>query len=119
MTTDKRRFRRIPFSTTCSFTSGDFSSPAELIDISMNGALVRIASAESPSSLSCSMALFLEGLDTPLVFDGEVVHHHGDRVGIRFMTTDIESMIHLRALLENNSLDPERVIEELGQIIRV
>lgn len=118
MTTEKRRFRRISFSTRCSFSCGTVSCGAELIDISMNGALAAISCDTPLTDRSCSFALYLDGLESPLVFDGEVVHQTGKRVGIRFVTTDVESMIHLRAILENNSLDPDRVLQELGQIIR-
>ncbi|GAB4299202.1 MAG: hypothetical protein Fur0034_10700 [Desulfuromonadia bacterium] len=118
MTSDKRRFRRIPFSTRCSFSCGTVSCGAEVMDISMNGVLVAISCDAPLPHRSCSVALYLDGLETPLVFDGEVIHQAGKRVGIRFVTTDVESMIHLRAILENNSLDPDRVLEELGRIIR-
>lgn len=114
---EKRRFSRIPFSADCSFSCATVSCRAELVDISLKGALIRLENERCPIDTDCSLALYLDGLETPLLFGGKVVHTREDRVGIMFVSTDVESMIHLRRLLETNSMNPDRVLDELGMMI--
>lgn len=115
---NKRRFSRITFSTDCALTCNDQTVTVELIDISLKGALVA-ANPQFSSALntSCNLTIKLQGLIEPLTFSGLIVHIHEHRLGIKFISTDIDSMIHLRGILENNSLEPERVTDELHFLI--
>jgi hypothetical protein len=52
-----------------------------------------------------------------LQFRTEVVHCHKNRVGMKFVETDLDTMIHLRSLIEARTMDPEKVRDELGFLI--
>ncbi len=49
--------------------------------------------------------------------DGDVAHQRGRQVGIRCDELDLESVQHLRRILEVNVGDEELVLRELGELV--
>jgi hypothetical protein len=56
-------------------------------------------------------------LDAPLHFSADLAHINNLRLGLKFTTTDIDSMIHLRSIVESNTADPEKISQELSFLI--
>lgn len=114
---EKRRFRRIPFTAQTELSYADTTASVQLADISLKGALVETA---VPLPLrqgdSCRLILRLEGSDVLLEFAAEIVHLHDKLCGIIFRRVDIDSMIHLRTLLELNTADPDQVRSEISAL---
>jgi hypothetical protein len=48
-----------------------------------------------------------------MVFDAEVTHIHDDNIGFKFISIDVETMIHLRNLLSLNVGDYDKITDEL------
>jgi hypothetical protein len=115
---EKRRFSRIKVSEKSIITRNNQSVEADLLDISLKGAMIR---TEKP--LDCgqgnrwSLIHRLSGSDIVMQFTAEVVHVRGDVVGVKFVETDLDTMIHLRNLLEARTMDPEQVRNELDFLI--
>lgn len=115
---NKRRFSRISFNVKCTLVVADQQYDVELIDLALKGALVTSASPLSVTiKTPCALTLELIGLDTPLHFSADVAHTHENSIGLKFTSTDIDSMIHLRSIVESNSGTPEKISEELSFLI--
>lgn len=91
---------------------------AHLLDISLKGALVAFdRDVEPVSGEECTLSVYLNSSDIVLSFDSAVVHFHDNKTGLKFTSFDIDSMIHLRSLLELNTADPDQVRSELANFI--
>lgn len=109
---DKRRFTRVPFDADVTLEPGHCRT--ELIDISLKGLLVA-APAGWPVQAGGSCVATLElADDIGIRMDCTVMHVTGDRTGLRIDRIDMESLMHLRRLLELNLGDPELFERELS-----
>lgn len=119
---ERRQFSRIHFQSSCSLifnnTVADPDLTASLVDISFNGALLAI-SLEAPNldRQPVEMQLSLEGSDVELLLKGTVCHQQQQLLGIQFTKIDIETMAHLKRLIELNSGDSENMHREFAQLI--
>jgi len=114
MTQDRRHFSRVGFSSNVFVKFEDQLFETELIDISLKGALIR--SSEKPNlkkGNACSFELRLDQTDITLKIESLVVYDQEDQIGLRFDNLDLESMIHLRRLVELNVGDPDKIKREL------
>jgi len=117
---EQRHFRRIPFSSHSVVKCRKSVHDAELLDISLRGALFRIEGAPGiPVATSCELGIDFSGCNIRLQFSGELMHREEDRYGFRLGTTDLDSFTHLRRLLELNTGDPEEIHRELFDWLKV
>ncbi len=115
---NRRRFSRVPFSTVCIIKHNETTYPVSLIDISLKGALIHTDTIlPLQKGDETQFILALDDNETRLVFAADVAHIEADHYGIHFRSTDINSMIHLRRLLEVNLCDPDRLVSELGTMV--
>jgi PilZ domain len=112
---EKRLFQRIRFAVTTEVDINGVRYETRLVDISLKGALLEFPHEETvDKGLPCHLIIHLDMSDVTLSFTGVVAHSHDNLTGIKFITIDIDSMIHLRSLLELNSGDPDLVKSELN-----
>jgi len=119
---ERRKFSRISFSGKCSLTdeiSGKTKNwPSELLDISLNGALVcRPQSWHTTDDMTIQLNLCLEGSDIVLEIGGEICHQEDDVLGIKFLTLSLDSISHLKRLIQLNLADEELMHREISQLI--
>jgi PilZ domain-containing protein len=115
---EHRLFHRIRFVVKTDVEMDGKSGEAVLVDISLKGALLTFPQELHPEQgLSCRLKIHLEESDIILIISGNVVHVHENMAGIKFTLIDIDSMIHLRRLLELNTDDPDQVRSELHSLI--
>jgi hypothetical protein len=115
---EKRLFQRIRFAVTTEVEIDGNRYETRLVDISLKGALLEFPHEEIvDKGLPCHLIIHLDMSDVTLSFTGVVAHSHDNLTGIKFITIDIDSMIHLRSLLELNSGDPDLVRSELNAFI--
>ncbi len=116
-TVERRRDKRIPFHAELLMQSGDVEWTCNLLDISLNGMLV-----EPPRNLKinpnnpCAVALFLSD-DVIINARVKIKHTDDDRWGLQYINIDVESLEHLRHLLESNLKDTgliDRGVAQLG-----
>jgi len=118
----RRHFTRIPFDTQCRLISLDNSQSwmAEVVDLSLHGVLMKC-----PENLSVSrgnelkLELSLNDDELIIAMEAKVAHKHEDIIGFECEHIDLESMSHLRRILELNLGDPKLVEREIGEIIEV
>ena len=100
---DKRRFTRIFFSTPVLLEVAGEQCATSLIDISLKGALVAANSKlDQYLGENCSIKFELQGSDVEIEMIGNIVHMERNSVGIACEKIDIESVTHLRRLIELN-----------------
>lgn len=113
---ERRRYTRIQFDGDTTLIQGQQTWAVNLLDVSLKGALVEITNdcsinKEKPVTLLISLAG-----EIMIQMDTGLVHKHEDHLGLHCTSIDMESMSHLRRLIELNVEDPKashRVLEEL------
>ena len=115
---EKRHFQRIPMDGHVAlFCSGD-RWDSRLLDISLKGALIAApADWGADSASNCQLELRLDG-EVVICMDGTVVHCENGNLGFRCDHIELESITHLKRLVELNLGDEsllERELTELSQ----
>ena len=121
---ERRKFSRINFQCHCSLifdqeiATHDFD--ASLVDISLNGALVAVT-ALSPdvNQQQVQVSLMLQGSDVQLLLNGTVSHQQDQLLGIHFTKINLETMSHLKRLIELNLGNHEEMHREFEQLIEM
>lgn len=115
MSKERRRFTRINFSGKCIIKDEDTRIQTELLDISLKGALIRTDDGDVyKQDKPCELEIIIS--ETPLVMlylRARMVHKQADRLGMHFLSTDIDSLTHLRRLIELNMGDADKTLQEL------
>lgn len=110
----ERQFRRVPFEAEVQLAAGEHSWSCRLLDIALKGALL-----ESPVPLNlppetmARIAIPLPGSAITLDFQAMLAHQEATHLGFKFLHEDLDTLTHLRTLLELNTGDPEGIRSEL------
>ena len=112
---EERNFHRIHFDCLVKFEVGDSRLDCELVDISLRGALIHnCTGATSDVGASCMLTLTLDDTgEVQIVMKGVIAHKHENRIGIKCKYIDLESITHLRRLVEANLADPALLEREI------
>ena len=112
---EKRKFHRIPFQCQSQVKCGDRTYAAELLDISMKGALMLVRDMPNwQMGHTCFLDIKLVNSDIHLQFEAELAHCEEQHYGFIFRSEDLDTFSHLRRLLELNLGDAEIVDHELS-----
>ena len=112
---DKRKFHRVPFQCQSQIKCGDRTYAAELLDISMKGALMLVRDfPQWEMGHICHLDIKLVGSDIHLQFEAELAHHEDSHYGFIFLSEEIDTFTHLRRLLELNLGDSQIIDHELS-----
>ncbi|WP_448563603.1 PilZ domain-containing protein [Thalassotalea ganghwensis] len=117
---NRRQFTRILFSINASLEVEDTQFPVKIHDISLNGALV--TRPESPQALLNKLATLtftLNDSDAVVTMHVAIVHQEDDVIGLRCNAIDIDSVTHLRRLVELNLGDEGQLNKELSQLSKM
>ncbi|HNH34903.1 MAG TPA: PilZ domain-containing protein [Rhodocyclaceae bacterium] len=115
---DRRRFWRAAFDARARLMTRDGNQVVKLEDISLKGALVQTGTAASlKAGDDCQLHLDLS-IDTHIVMWMTAVHVEGRNVGLRCDSIDLDSVTHLRRLVELNAGDPGILERELSALTR-
>ncbi|MDA7746123.1 PilZ domain-containing protein [Psychromonas sp.] len=119
---ERRKFSRVNFQGSCSLI---FDKPKEhhdfealLVDISLDGALISIQPivVDLEEEL-VQLHLTLEGSDIELVLNGFVCHQQEALLGVQFTKLSIETITHLKRLIELNLGDTKSMNREFSELI--
>jgi hypothetical protein len=116
----RRHFFRVLFKAPVTLRWSAGEATCALRDLSLKGALVCPA---TPFRLAAGTPCRLElplGADRNdcIAMDGEVAHVHDEVVGIRCTAIDLDSITHLRRLVELNCGDAAELQRELSALNR-
>jgi hypothetical protein len=116
---EQRHFTRILFDSAVRLVSAEGGWDSTLIDISLKGALIK-----TPEKWRAKLGdhLLLELVlddETIIRMEVSVAHMEEGHVGLRCEHIDIDSISHLRRLVELNVSDPEVLFRELGELSKL
>lgn len=115
---ERRHFQRIVFHRPATLRAGGDAVRCELLDISFNGALLEAPlSAAIPEGEPALLEVRLAPRGAAILMDGEIVHREPGRIGFRCAAIDLESMQHLRRLVELNLGDDGLLHRELAALV--
>ena len=114
---NKRRFSRIIFDTEVRLISDKGLWESKLIDISLKGLLITVPQAwKSDIGDHYLTELFADNEDTVIRMEVSVAHIGERRVGLKCEHIDLDSISHLRRLLELNIGDIDIINRELSEL---
>jgi hypothetical protein len=120
MTDERRQHSRIAFRSSAELVFPDRTLDVVVLDISLKGALVSLPSDTPIEHLSvCMLHVHLgeAGINDNISMEARVAHCIGDRAGLLCLTIDIDSVTHLRRLVELNLGDPKLLERELSMLV--
>jgi len=117
--TEHRHFHRVNFDSMVEFKTSEVKHVCELVDISIKGALIAACSGATPKSgTPCQLTIKLNDSDeNKIVMIGTVARKIENRVGIHCDSIDVDSMIHLRKLIQYNLGDVELVNRDFDALV--
>lgn len=114
MNEERRRFTRVPFDSHCVLRHDGATFKAQLLDISLKGALIEIEDASIfVPERRCELGITLSGSVVVMDVDVQMVHNKENQIGLYFVGIDIDSLTHLRKLIELNMGDADKTLQEL------
>lgn len=118
MQQNRRQFWRAHFHSPVQLALHGKVTEAELYDISLKGALVKVPPGwAGKQGDRCQLRLSL-GTQATISMSADVMHLAGQRVGFECERIDLDSVTHLRRLVELNSGDAALLDRELASLIR-
>ncbi|WP_076412746.1 PilZ domain-containing protein [Shewanella sp. UCD-KL12] len=110
---EKRQFARILFATGAKLQQDDKVWNTNILDLSLNGALVDEPDAFSPSNAAIILSFTLQGSDIEVQMETSLTHHKAGHLGLKCLHIDVDSISHLRRMIELNTGDSAMLNREL------
>jgi PilZ domain-containing protein len=119
MESNRRVFSRVEFNSSVLLIYDNQSVEADVEDISLKGALVHTRpTTKIDTGVSCILEINLGSTEVELKIDTEVVYKQDNKLGLEFQNIDLESMTHLRRLVELNMGNSDQVQQELFFLVK-
>ena len=120
MTQERRKFWRATFNAPVKLVSDTATVDAMLDDISLKGALLEVPPEwQGKVGEQCHLKLRLGGdQDMKIVMWGRITHVDGRKIGLLCESIDLDSITHLRRLVELNAGDPGLLDREMSALVR-
>lgn len=113
---ERRHFHRILFDAPATITQNDNRFHSKLIDISLNGALLEMAEGFSGKPGDTVLLNIQLGDDIYIDMEAQVAHLEQGHLGMHCTHIDMESISHLRRLVELNLGDAAMLERELSAL---
>lgn len=116
---ERRKFWRATFNAPVKLVREVSDVDAMLDDISLKGALLEVPPEwQGKVGDRCHLQLRLGGdQDTKIAMSGRITHVAGRKVGMSCESIDLDSITHLRRLVELNAGDPALLERELSALL--
>jgi len=117
--TESRHSHRVNFNCLVKFETSECSHVCELIDISLQGALICGCSGATPvPGTACKVTISLDdNNEVQIIMHGITARKIENRVGIHCESIDSDSMTHLRKLIEYNLGDVELINRDFSSLV--
>ncbi|MCK5336917.1 MAG: PilZ domain-containing protein [Gammaproteobacteria bacterium] len=116
MTDERRHYQRINFDAEVLMDHGEVSWMCHLVDISLKGLLVMFPDDIETEAGQVYGMEFRLGEEAVIHMRVKVKHVEEHLVGLEWSDIDLDSLTHLRRLLELNLSDPEEMHRELADL---
>ena len=111
----RRLFNRILFDAPCEIRQGDRIWPSQVLDISLQGALLRLPEGfEGRPGEEFDIVIQLSDNTTTIEMNVVLRHQEAHQLGFECRTLDLDSASHLRRLVELNLGDEAELNRELA-----
>ncbi|WP_319241318.1 PilZ domain-containing protein [uncultured Propionivibrio sp.] len=119
MNDDRRQYSRVAFHSVARLVLSLRALDTVVIDLSLKGALVRLPAGTTMAEGETGKLHVRLGDDSDMriSMDIESAHVEGRYAGLRCAAIDLDSVTHLRRLVELNLGDPELLDRELSSLI--
>jgi len=115
---DRRLHSRIAFRAPAELVFANCTLDVAIIDLSLKGALVGLpTNAPIDAAAACVLRLRLDALDDEIRLDCRVAHVHAGLAGLVCLNIDLDSITHLRRIVELNVGDPQLLEREFSALI--
>ncbi len=115
---ERRDFSRIALHRPAALDVSGARCGCELLDISLRGALLRVPPRfRAEKGQACTVLVRLDEGVAHICMRGTVAHRGEDTVGIRSRELDLDSVAHLRRLLEVNLASEALLHRELTALV--
>lgn len=115
---DKRRFSRVAFASKALVSNEKKQWPCQLIDISLKGSLITLpANWTGVAGDQFQLEILLDSSEIAIRMDVSVAHIENNHIGLTCEHIDIDSISHLRRLVELNLGNSEALQRELSELI--
>lgn len=114
---ERRKFSRILFDARVELAQYDYHWDATLLDISLKGLLLQ---GTLPHNIRANESILVKILladNTTIAMSVTVAHQHNNQVGLVCAAIDIDSVCHLRRLVELNLGNAEAAERELSELM--
>ncbi|MBJ2288472.1 MULTISPECIES: PilZ domain-containing protein [Pseudomonas] len=116
---DRRRFRRIAFNAKTELKQNGQQWPVQLVDLSLKGLLVQkpapwLGKGGEPFDVDIHL-----DADTDVSMQVRLSHDDKGQLGFVCEYIDLDSISHLRRLIELNLGDEEELHRELGELLNI
>jgi len=118
MDNDKRQYTRVNFDTTAKLTKDNQTFECQIIDLSIHGVLLRPHGVvNSSEGANYELEIPLSNNENTIKMSLKLAHKHPDSLGFVCESIDLDSITHLRKIVELNSGDPSLLERELQSLI--
>lgn len=117
MTQERRRFSRIDFDARVEIAQGDKNWQAQLLDISLKGLLLAKMGPYQLQPTTPILVKIILSDQTSIAMSAQVVHQTLEQLNLACVTIDIDSISHLRRLIELNIGDARAAERELSELL--
>ncbi|NWE68581.1 PilZ domain-containing protein [Pseudomonas gingeri] len=113
---NRRRFKRIAFDAVTTLSQGATVWSAQLVDLSLKGLLVRRPGNWHEGAHGTFLIDIRLGKDAHVEMDARLVHDDHGQLGFKCLHIGLESIQHLRRLIELNLGDEAELERELDAL---
>jgi len=115
---ERRHYSRIAFHSPGHLILADRNVEVVVADLSLKGALVRLPTHTSlQSGTPCTLRVRLDAAGDHIRMEMNVTHVHGSYAGLVCQSIDLDSVTHLRRLVELNLGDEKLLERELSALL--
>lgn len=115
---DRRRFRRIQFDKEATLIFKDQRIACTILDICLKGALVNTDSnVDIPDQHSGQLIISLDDQEQQITMTVKLTHRSQQQFGLQCVEIDLDSISHLRRLVELNANGDELLDREFAALL--
>ncbi|MCE9679115.1 PilZ domain-containing protein [Shewanella sp. AS1] len=116
---ERRQFFRFLFEASATLTQQETIWPTQIYDLSLNGALVSKPEGMIVTSQPLTLDFSLNDSEINITMQVKVVHERNTLLGLACEHIDIDSISHLRRIIELNMGDTSKWDNELNAFIEI
>jgi hypothetical protein len=116
---ERRKHTRVAFQAPATLILSDRTLEVTVLDLSLKGALVRLpAGTTMAGQKQCELRVQLDDeMLAGIAMETRIAHLGGGNAGLLCLSIDLDSVTHLRRIVELNLGDPALLDRELSELI--